>query len=99
FVPMLEASGLIRPVGEWVLRQACARAREWRAATGRPIRVAANVSPVQMSAGGFEDVARQVLADTGCEAGWIELEITEGALIRDFENMRGRLARLSEMGF
>ena len=99
FVPILEESGLIRPVGEWVLRQACACAGRWRRATGLPIRVAVNLSPVQLASGSFEKIAARVLQETGCEAPWIELEVTEGVLVRDFVRLRLRLEALVAMGF
>lgn len=99
FIPALEESGLIRPVGEWVLRQACLQIRQWRVETGLPLRVAVNVSPVQLTRTDFEAMARRVLSETSCEAGWIELEITEGALIRNFTRIKARLESLAAMGF
>jgi EAL domain-containing protein (putative c-di-GMP-specific phosphodiesterase class I)/GGDEF domain-containing protein len=99
FIPVLEESGLIRPIGEWVLRQACLQIRQWRIETGLPLRVAVNVSPVQVISADFESAAQRVLAETLCEAQWIELEITEGALIRNFARIKPRLESLAAMGF
>lgn len=99
FIPMLEESGLIRPIGEWVLGQACLQIRQWRVETGLPLRVAVNVSPVQLTSTDFETMAQRVLAETSCEAAWIELEITEGALIRNFERIKAPLNSLAAMGF
>jgi EAL domain-containing protein (putative c-di-GMP-specific phosphodiesterase class I)/GGDEF domain-containing protein len=99
FIPMLEESGLIRPVGEWVLRQACGHLCDWRAQTGLDLCVAVNVSPVQMASLDFESDARRVLAESRCEPGWIELEFTEGAVVRDFDRVRGRMEALTALGF
>jgi EAL domain-containing protein (putative c-di-GMP-specific phosphodiesterase class I)/GGDEF domain-containing protein len=99
FIPMLEESGLIRPVGEWILRQACMQIRDWRAETELPLRVAVNISPVQLTSTDFELMARRVLAETSCEAAWVELEITEGALIRNFARIRSPLESLAALGF
>jgi len=99
FIPVLEESGLIRPVGGWVFEQACRQIRCWRVETGLPLRIAVNVSPVQLTSADFETMARRVLAETSCEAAWIELEITEGALIRSFERIKAQLDSLAAMGF
>lgn len=98
FVPLLEESGLIGPVGEWILREAFRQTSEWRIQTGLPIRVALNISPVQMATADFVATVRRTLAETACDASWIELEITEGALIRDFPRMRKRLEALATLG-
>lgn len=99
FIPMLEESGLIRPVGEWVLREACRHACAWRAETGLDLRIAVNVSPVQMVSGDFERDARRVIAESRCDARWIELELTEGAIVRDFDRVRARMEALTAQGF
>jgi EAL domain-containing protein (putative c-di-GMP-specific phosphodiesterase class I)/GGDEF domain-containing protein len=99
FIPLLEDSGLIRPVGEWVLRQACLQIRQWRIEMGIPLRISVNVSPIQLTSSDFEAMARRVLAETSCEAAWVELEITEGALIRNFVRIKDRLDALAAMGF
>lgn len=99
FVPMLEESGLIRPVGEWVLREAALQARRWCGELGLAHQVAVNLSPVQLEGEGFGCTAQRVMAETGCEARWIEFEITEGAVIRDFAHASRQIQALSEMGF
>jgi EAL domain-containing protein (putative c-di-GMP-specific phosphodiesterase class I)/GGDEF domain-containing protein len=99
FIPMLEESGLIRPVGEWVLKQACLQVRQWRAETGLPLRVAVNISPVQLASTDFVVMARRVLTEISCEAAWVELEITEGALIRNFVRIKAPLESLAALGF
>jgi EAL domain-containing protein (putative c-di-GMP-specific phosphodiesterase class I) len=99
YVPLLEESGLIRTVGEWVLREACVQLRGWRETLGLPVRVAVNVSPVQLSLSGFEQIAQRVVHEAGCETAWIDLEVTEGAIVRDFSRMRTRLEALAAAGF
>jgi EAL domain-containing protein (putative c-di-GMP-specific phosphodiesterase class I)/GGDEF domain-containing protein len=98
FVPLLEESGLIRPVGEWILREACRQAREWRTQTGLPIRVALNISPVQLASADFVPMVQRTLAETKCDSSWVELEITEGAVVRDFLRMRERMDALASLG-
>jgi EAL domain-containing protein (putative c-di-GMP-specific phosphodiesterase class I)/GGDEF domain-containing protein len=99
FVPLLEESGLVRTVGEWVLREACTQVRAWREALGLPVRIAVNVSPVQLTSSDFERIAKRVADETGCETEWIDLEVTEGAIVRDFPRMRGKLEALAAAGF
>ncbi|MBL8486344.1 MAG: EAL domain-containing protein [Rhodocyclaceae bacterium] len=82
FIPVAEENGLIGPIGDWVLRTACAEAARWRAA-GTPLRVAVNLSAVQFRDPGLPDRIREVLADTGLPAECLELEVTEGALMED----------------
>src|SRR5690606_38914223 len=90
FIPLLEETGLILPVGEWILREACRQVREWHALTGRWIPVAVNVSAIQMSARDFGAHAMAILQDTPAGSTpipprVIELEITESALMADIE--------------
>jgi EAL domain-containing protein (putative c-di-GMP-specific phosphodiesterase class I) len=99
FVPLLEESGLIRTVGEWALREACAQVRTWRDELRLPVRVAVNVSPVQLASSDFEGIAQRVADEAGCSTEWIDLEVTEGAIVRDFAHMRSRLEALAAAGF
>jgi EAL domain-containing protein (putative c-di-GMP-specific phosphodiesterase class I) len=99
FVPELEQDGLICPIGEWVLGQACVFAREWRLETGDPMRVTVNVSPLQLESGDFPSTAERILRENRCEPASIELEITEDVLIRDFASAKRRLEELSALGF
>ncbi|WP_237477781.1 bifunctional diguanylate cyclase/phosphodiesterase [Lichenibacterium dinghuense] len=94
FVPIAEDSGAILPIGEWVLRTACAEAASWAA----PLRVAVNVSAVQLHAPGFAELVEAVLRDTGIDPTRLELEITETALIRDIGRALAALRRLKALG-
>jgi EAL domain-containing protein (putative c-di-GMP-specific phosphodiesterase class I) len=98
FIPMLEESGYIAQAGEWILERACRDLSTWRSKVRAPISVAINVSPLQLR-GDFEAHARRIVEDSGCDPRWIELEITEGALIRDFVRVREGLDALVAMGF
>ena len=80
FIPIAEASGLIVPIGEWVLRQACARARAWRD-QGYPVVVAVNLSNVQFIHHKLLDYVDAALAASGLEARFLDLEITEGMIM------------------
>jgi diguanylate cyclase (GGDEF)-like protein/PAS domain S-box-containing protein len=79
FIPIAEESGLILPIGEWVLRAACREAATWP----KQLTVAINLSPVQFRHGDLAGLVHQVLVDTGLEPGRLELEITESVLIDD----------------
>jgi diguanylate cyclase (GGDEF)-like protein len=97
FVPILEETGLIVPVGEWVIRSACAQQVAWQTAgTGR-LRVAVNVSPLQFRRDLFAAVSRALEA-TGADPTLLELEITEGLLIDDLDACRSVLTSLKELG-
>ena len=79
FIPLAEQSGLILPIGEWVLRTACATAAGW----AEPHRIAVNLSPVQLGHVDLPRLVQQVLLDTGLSPARLELEITETAMITD----------------
>src|SRR6202043_2289412 len=94
FVPIAEDSGLIMPMGEWILRQACIEAASWR----NPLRIAVNLSPVQFRHGDLPGFLHAVLLETGLAANRLELEITEGVLIGDFARAVSILRRLKALG-
>lgn len=81
FIPLLEETGMIIPVGEWVLRQACRQAQAWQAG-GDPIRIAMNLSPRQFAAPDLVDQLVRAIAESGLPAELVELEITEGMLMQ-----------------
>jgi diguanylate cyclase (GGDEF)-like protein/PAS domain S-box-containing protein len=83
FIPMAEETGLIVPMGEWVLRRACTVAQAWRLRTGWPLRVAVNLSAVQLDEADVPALVARVLADTGLPANALELEITESVVVRE----------------
>lgn len=95
FIPVAEASGAILRLGEWALREACREAMRW----SKPLFVAVNVSPVQVQRGAaFADMVGAVLAETGLPAERLELEVTEGVLIREAEAALDALRRVRALG-
>jgi EAL domain-containing protein (putative c-di-GMP-specific phosphodiesterase class I) len=94
FVPLAEDSGLIVPLGEWILREACREAASWHT----PLRIATNLSPVQFRRGDLVGLVHSVLLETGLEPSRLELEITEGVLIDDFSRAVSILRRLKALG-
>jgi diguanylate cyclase len=94
FIPIAEETGLILPLGAWVLETACREAMAWPAS----LRVAVNVSPRQISNPGFVELVAQVLNRTGLPGARLELEITETILIRDAEAAMEVLVRLKALG-
>jgi EAL domain-containing protein (putative c-di-GMP-specific phosphodiesterase class I) len=94
FIPLAEETGLIVPLGEWVLRTACAEAALWP----EPIKVAVNVSPVQFKTGNFVQMVVGALADSRLPARRLELEITEAVLIGDVEAALSVLHQLRDLG-
>nr|WP_246580550.1 bifunctional diguanylate cyclase/phosphodiesterase [Deinococcus aestuarii] len=94
FIPLAEATGLIRPLGEWALRQACADARHLPDA----LVVAVNVSPVQLEDGDFPELVQAVLRESGLAPGRLELELTETAVMRDVDRARHALGQLRALG-
>ncbi len=98
FVPVAEDCGLIVQIGRWVMREACRQARGWQDA-GLPFkRVSVNVSAVEFRDKGFVESVRTILSETGLEAHYLDLELTEGVLMEDAESTGAVLQELKTMG-
>jgi len=98
FIEIAEDTGLIIPIGEWVLRSACAQARQWRD-QGLPFaHISVNVSGTQFLQRDFPELVARVLQETGLEPKWIELEITETVVMRDEAWAEKALAGLRAVG-
>jgi diguanylate cyclase (GGDEF)-like protein len=98
FIPVAEESGLIVPIGAWVLEQACRQTASWLKA-GFPIsRIAVNISAWQLGQTGFMEGVQSALERSGLSPACLELELTETALMRDLENCMHRLQGLRELG-
>ena len=91
---MAEESGLIVEMGEWILREACREAASWP----NPLQVAVNLSPAQFMHGDVVSLLHSILLETGLQPSRLELEITEGVLIEDFERGLALLRRLKALG-
>jgi diguanylate cyclase (GGDEF)-like protein/PAS domain S-box-containing protein len=98
FVPIAEDCGLIVPIGRWVLREACRQARAWQDAGLPPLPVAVNVSAVEFRHKDFVESVQAILLETGLEARYLELELTEGVLMEDAESTVSVLQELKRMG-
>ena len=98
FVRIAEDSGLILPIGRWVLRQACLQAQLWQQAGLSPITIAVNTSALEFRAEGFVENIRDTLAEIGLEPGLLELELTESVLMRDVESTGSVLQALAGLG-
>ena len=98
FIPVAESSGLIGPLGQWVLRQACAQGQRWRDAGLPAITLAVNVSPRQFHLTDVAGDCAQALAASGFAPAQLELELTESALAERPEEARQVLLRLRALG-
>ncbi|MCP5197731.1 MAG: EAL domain-containing protein [Gammaproteobacteria bacterium] len=98
FIPLAEETGLIEVIGEWVLRTACKQAKAWQLEGLAPLRMAVNLSPRQFSRPGMVSMIDRALRDAGLEPRHLDLEITEGLLMKDIEGSIATLQALKRMG-
>jgi diguanylate cyclase (GGDEF)-like protein len=98
FVPIAEDSGLILPLGRWVLREACRQARAWQDAGLPPVSIAVNTSALEFRAGDFLEYLRATLEASRLEPRYLELELTESVLMRDAASADSVLHALAGLG-
>jgi len=98
FIALAEDTGLILPIGNWVIRQACVQNKAWQDAGLAPLRVAVNVSAHQLMVGNLPEVVADALRESGLEARYLEVELTESVMMHDSESTAAQLARLTDMG-
>jgi len=97
FISAAEESGLIVPIGEWVLREALKQAKMWQTAE-RSLMIAVNVSANQLARSNFVERLRRLLQDTGLDPGLLELEVTEGVIIEGAGDARAALDQIAALG-
>jgi diguanylate cyclase (GGDEF)-like protein/PAS domain S-box-containing protein len=97
FIPLAEASDLIVPIGQWVMNEACKRAKIWQR-QGLKLQVAVNLSARQFQQPDLVDMVQQALSEAGLDARWLELEVTESAAMKDAHAAAETLAKLHEVG-
>jgi len=98
FIPIAEDSGLIVPIGEWVLLEACRQTRAWQEQGFRPIRISVNVSARQLRQHTLVTTVRDILRESQLSPAYLELEITEGTLVQSDSFTQQALEALNQMG-
>ena len=98
FVPLLEETGLVVPVGAWVIREACRHAKSWQDAGLPPLRVSVNLSSRQFRSEGLFEVVSEALRSSGLAPQLLELELTESLLVENVEHAMGVMGRLKAIG-
>jgi diguanylate cyclase (GGDEF)-like protein/PAS domain S-box-containing protein len=98
FIPVAEESGIILPIGEWVLRTACAQAATWQRAGFRPVKVSVNISPRQFRHEGLAATVAGILRETGLDPRWLELELTESLVMHEPDRFTAMLHDLKALG-
>lgn len=94
FIPIAEETGTILQIGDWVLKEACREAASWQ----NPLKVAVNVSAIQLHNAAFAQELHQILIESGLPAKRLEIEITETALVRDFNRTLATLRQVKALG-
>ncbi|HWU97311.1 MAG TPA: EAL domain-containing protein [Oxalicibacterium sp.] len=98
FIPLAEETGLIIPIGEWVLQTACRQNRAWQQAGYPPVAISVNLSPRQLARGDIVQQVERILTETGLDAKYLELEITESVMATEVEKSFAMLTELRAMG-
>jgi diguanylate cyclase (GGDEF)-like protein/PAS domain S-box-containing protein len=98
FIQIAEDSGLIVDIGKWIVKEACRQGAEWRACGLSTLRVATNVSAIQMRRGGLDRLISAALSESHLSAEALEIELTESALIHDNADVAALLKRLKDLG-
>ena len=98
FIPLAEETGLIVPIGEWVLHSACRQNRLWQQAGHPPVHVAVNIASPHFRQGALSDSVAAALQDSGLDPGWLELEVTESMLMQSVDTTLATLFKLKDRG-
>lgn len=98
FIPVTEETGLIVPIGEWILRSACIQNKAWQTEANEPFNMTVNISGVQFQQDTFVEMVAQALCDSGLNASYLKLELTESILMKNSENSIKKMELLKGMG-
>ncbi|MBB6445297.1 diguanylate cyclase (GGDEF)-like protein [Bacillus benzoevorans] len=98
FIPLAEETGLIMEIGEWVLKEACRQNKEWQDRGYKPLKIAVNLSAVQLTQGDLPETIRLILQEIGLEPKWLEVEITESMIFQNVDGAIRILHQLKDMG-
>jgi EAL domain-containing protein (putative c-di-GMP-specific phosphodiesterase class I) len=98
FIPLAEETGLIVPIGEWVLRQACKDAARWNQRFGLSLQIGVNLSALQLRQPNLREIVAKVLEETGLDPTVLELEVTESISVKSIANLIESLQSLRDMG-
>ncbi|HKK00545.1 MAG TPA: EAL domain-containing protein, partial [Desulfuromonadales bacterium] len=98
FIPLAEETSMIITLGQWVLRTACVQAKAWQDAGFAPLRVAVNISARQFWQADLAAIVKRILNETGLDAEWLELELTETMLMENADTTKRALRELKQMG-
>ena len=98
FIPLAEESGMIVPIGAWVMEQACRQAKIWQDLGYPPLKIAVNVSALQFNRGDFIQTVKKALEASNLAPDWLELELTESLLLHNTKESLQKLTELKEFG-
>ncbi len=98
FIPLAEETGLIVPLGEWVLRRALAQARAWHESGLPPLQIAVNFSVRQFRHAAMVETVRRALEETEADPAWLDIELTESSIMKDQEGVVASLRELKQLG-
>lgn len=97
FIPLAEKTGLIIPLGKWILRESCRQAKQWQTGEYSPLLISVNVSVIQLEDPHFIDIVKEILQETGFNPKWLELEVTE-SIFADVKNSASILQEIRNLG-
>jgi diguanylate cyclase (GGDEF)-like protein/PAS domain S-box-containing protein len=97
FIPIAEDNGLIHPLGKWVIEEACRQLKRWNSHQASPVRIAVNVSPLQLMRPDFVTDVKQAISLSGIDPAWLEMEITERVML-NFSEIAKRMEQLAALG-
>lgn len=98
FIPIAEKTGMIYPIGEWVLRESCRQNKEWQDLGYAPIKVSVNVSILQLESPDFIELVKRILKETKLAPKYLQLEVTETVLTQDYEQIKNTINEISNLG-